>query len=105
MKLFISTNRFKGYLQETENPSVADFLIMENEEIDWKKFTNLKIVYRFGLRDDNIDYKFIKDNNIKLYFFSNKEKVRFYTNDINRGYEDIFRILDEIRKREGEKKC
>jgi len=99
MELFITAKQFKEYLQETENPSEADFLIMGNEEIDWKEFTNLKIVYRFGLGDENIDYEFIKNNNIKLYFSRNRK-----TKPINAsGYEDIFRILDEVRKNNEEK--
>lgn len=98
MEIFFNTRTFDEFIRKsnlpiTDNPEKAVFLVMGAKKVDFNKFNSIKAVYRFGVGTDNIDFKFLKQKAISVYFPTDKTKKILYDATANFTVYGILKIL------------
>lgn len=74
-KVFFHTKTFDRFLQD-HNPDFqvthaaheAELLVLGSKGIDFSGFPKLRAVYRFGIGTDNIDFDYLGQKNLPIYF-------------------------------------
>ncbi|MDD3296584.1 MAG: NAD(P)-dependent oxidoreductase [Candidatus Omnitrophica bacterium] len=98
MKIYFNTHTFDEFIKEesldiTNIPQETEFLVLGAKKVDYSKFTKLKAVYRFGVGTDNIDFKYLKNINVPVYFPSEKAKEILYDATANFTVYGIIHVL------------
>lgn len=114
-KVFFHTKTFDRFLKE-QFPSLeitgaaqdAELLVLGSKGIDFSKCPKLKAVYRFGIGTDNIDFGYLKQNNLPVHFPDDQVKNILFEATanftvygiLNLFYQDAFGDVDSWKKHE-----
>ncbi len=79
VKIFLNTPTFDALIKKqglaiTTTPAEADVLVLGAKKIDYTQFPKIKVVYRFGVGAENVDFDYLKSRNIPVVFPSPKAK-------------------------------
>lgn len=98
MKIYFNTNTFDSFIENsgldiTTDCKEAEFLILGTKKPEYKEFSNLKAVYRFGVGVENVDFKYLESKNIPVYFPSDNVKAILYEATANFTVMGILNVL------------
>lgn len=98
LKIYFNTHTFdelirKYKLPVTVNPKEAVLLVLGAKKVNFSEFNNLKGVYRFGIGTENIDFEFLKQRSIRIYFPGEETKKILYDSTANFTVYAILNIL------------
>jgi len=101
MKAYFNTDTFdeliqKAGIERTKNPSDADVLVLGAKKVSFDQFTRLKAVYRFGVGSENIDFEYLKNKKIPVYFPGEQTKNILYDATANFTVYGILRLFLEM---------
>lgn len=96
--IYSNTPTFDEFIREhnlpvTDNPDEAVFLVLGAKKVDYRAFGRLKAVYRFGTGTDNVDFEFLKQRSIPVYFPADETKHILYDAAANFTVYGILTIL------------
>jgi lactate dehydrogenase-like 2-hydroxyacid dehydrogenase len=83
MAIYFNTKTFDNYTRDsglpiTRKPEETLFLVLGSKRPDYRQFSKLKAIYRFGVGIENIDFDFIQKRGIALHFPSDQTKEVLY---------------------------
>lgn len=83
VKTYFNTKTFdkllaSADLEVTNHPQDAELLVLGAKREDFARFAGLKAVYRFGVGSDNIDFDYLRNKSIPLYFPGEKARKILY---------------------------
>lgn len=98
MKIYFNTHTFDELIEEhkvpiTYNPDEAVLLVLGGGRVNFQAFGRLKAVYRFGIGADNIDFEFLEQRSIPIYFPKEDTKHVLYDATANLTVYGILNIL------------
>jgi len=115
MAIYFNTNTFDAFTEDsnipiTRNSAKARLIVLGSKKPDYPQFTNLRAVYRFGVGIENIDFDFLKQRSIKIFFPSEETKIILYEATANFTvfgilymlFNKAFGIVDEWKKTQRE---
>lgn len=100
MKIYFNTKTFDKLAQDagleiTDRQDEADILVLGAKKVNYSEFTSLRAVYRFGVGNENIDFEYLKQRGIPIYFPGNETKNILYNATANFTVFGILSLLYE----------